>query len=132
MIVVDTSALVAIAKGEAEKPAMIAALAASRAVIGTPTLLEAGMVMPSYLGDLAASFLAGLLGDLAIAPTAFTAPMVDEAMRAFRLFGRGQGHPARLNFGDCMAYAVAKTHGAPLLFKGNDFIHTDIRPALAA
>ena len=47
-------------------------------------------------------------------------------------FGRGTGHPARLNFGDCFSYAVAKHLGAPLLFKGDDFIHTDIESALPA
>jgi len=48
------------------------------------------------------------------------------ARHAYRDFGKGSGHPAKLNFGDCFAYALAKTSGEPLLFKGNDFIHTDI------
>ena len=52
-----------------------------------------------------------------------------EALSAQARFGRGRGHPAQLNMGDCFAYAVAKTHGVPLLFKGNDFPHTDITPA---
>lgn len=47
----------------------------------------------------------------------------------YRAYGRGSGHPARLNFGDCFAYALAKTTGEPLLFKGDDFVHTDITPA---
>ena len=47
-----------------------------------------------------------------------------------RDFGRGSGHPARLNFGDCFAYALARATGEPLLFKGDDFSHTDIEPAL--
>jgi ribonuclease VapC len=49
---------------------------------------------------------------------------------AFRRYGRGSKHPAKLNFGDCFAYALAKTRNLPLLFKGDDFIHTDIEPAL--
>ena len=51
------------------------------------------------------------------------------AREAYRDFGKGSGHPAQLNFGDCVSYALAKTTGEPLLFKGNDFSRTDIRPA---
>jgi ribonuclease VapC len=51
------------------------------------------------------------------------------AREAYRDFGKGSGHPAKLNFGDCFAYALAKTTSEPLLFKGDDFIHTDIIPA---
>jgi ribonuclease VapC len=54
------------------------------------------------------------------------------ARDAYRDFGKGSGHPAKLNFGDCFAYALAKTSGEPLLFKGNDFVHTDIASALPA
>jgi ribonuclease VapC len=49
---------------------------------------------------------------------------------AYEVYGRLARHPAKLNFGDCMAYAVAKRLNAPLLFKGDDFIHTDIKPAI--
>lgn len=49
---------------------------------------------------------------------------------AYRDFGKGSGHPAQLNFGDCFAYALAKATGEPLLFKGQDFIHTDVEPAI--
>jgi ribonuclease VapC len=52
------------------------------------------------------------------------------AIEAFDRFGRGRGHPAKLNFGDCMAYAVAKAHQVPLLYKGDDFAKTDIATAL--
>ena len=51
------------------------------------------------------------------------------ALEAFRLFGKGR-HRADLNYGDCMAYALAKSTGLPLLFKGNDFVHTDVKRAL--
>ena len=53
------------------------------------------------------------------------------AREAYRDFDRGSGHPARLNFGDCFAYALAKDQGEPLLFKGDDFVHTDITSALS-
>ena len=52
------------------------------------------------------------------------------AREAYRDFGKGSGHPAQLNFGDCFAYALARDRGEPLLFKGNDFSHTDITPAI--
>ena len=52
------------------------------------------------------------------------------AREAYRDFGRGSGHPARLDFGECFAYALARTSGEPLLFKGDDFVHTDIAPAV--
>lgn len=54
----------------------------------------------------------------------------DLAIKAFQTYGKGQGHPARLNCGDCFAYALAKATGYPLLFKGNDFIHIDIVAAV--
>jgi ribonuclease VapC len=53
------------------------------------------------------------------------------ALTAFRRFGKGRGHPAQLNMGDCFAYACARTHDVPLLFVGNDFSQTDIRSATA-
>ena len=51
----------------------------------------------------------------------------DAALDAFSRFGKGQGHPAQLNMGDCFAYAVAKNRRVPLLYKGNDFVHTDVK-----
>jgi ribonuclease VapC len=60
---------------------------------------------------------------------AWILPQARIAREAYRDFGRGSGHPAKLNFGDCFAYALSKVTGEPLLFKGEDFIHTDIIPA---
>ena len=54
------------------------------------------------------------------------AAVAEDATDAFARFGKGTGHPARLNFGDCLVYAVAKRRGLPLLFKGDDFGHTDL------
>ena len=68
-------------------------------------------------------------GRLRIAP--IDAEVAQIARLADRSYGRGTGHPARLNFGDCLAYAVAKSLDAPPLYKGDDFIHTDIGSALA-
>jgi ribonuclease VapC len=61
---------------------------------------------------------------------AVTATQAEIARQAYRDFGKGSGHPAGLNFGDCFAYALAVEMGEPLLFKGKDFVHTDIAPVL--
>ena len=73
--------------------------------------------------------------DLVATPQATIEPVTERQARiareAYRDYGRGSGHPARLNFGDCFAYALARDLGEPLLFKGDDFRHTDVKPAIA-
>ena len=70
-----------------------------------------------------------VVAEIAIEPV--TEHQARIAREAFRDFGKGSGHPAQLNFGDCFAYALAKSTGERLLFKGSDFIHTDLVPAAA-
>ena len=72
-----------------------------------------------------------IVSQLAIQVEPVTAEHAGAARQAWREFGRGR-HPAKLNFGDCLAYGLAKVTGEPLLFKGNDFSQTDIEPALKA
>jgi ribonuclease VapC len=72
-----------------------------------------------------------LLSDASIAIEPVTEAQAHLARQAYRDYGRGSGHPARLNFGECFAYALARATGEPLLFKGGDFRHTDIAPAIA-
>ncbi len=69
-----------------------------------------------------------LVREAALSIESVTEDQMRIARGAYRDFGKGSGHPAQLNFGDCFAYALAKETGEPLLFKGNDFIHTDIIP----
>jgi ribonuclease VapC len=71
-----------------------------------------------------------LFGPDGIGIVPLSAYQAELARAAWKRYGRGSGHKAQLNFGDCMAYALARESGEPLLFKGNDFIHTDITPAL--
>ena len=71
-----------------------------------------------------------LIRDLEISIEPVTADQATIAREAYRRFGKGTGHPARLNFGDCFAYALAKDFDEPLLFIGQDFIHTDVRRVL--
>ncbi len=131
MIALDTSAIVAIALAEAEAPTMSARMSvASAIIIGTPTRLEAHMVLTGRVGPIAAQrALALILDNPQIRVVDFGAAHLTAATGAFDRFGKGR-HPASLNFGDCMSYAVAAVAGCPLLYKGQDFALTDIRSAL--
>lgn len=129
-MMVDASALVAIVRAEDDAEVYLAALGrASEPAIAAPTLLEATLVADGR-GPVGSRRFDQLVAaaDLTVVP--FTAQHAAVARAAYRDFGRGSGHPARLNFGDCMAYAVASVLGQPLLYKGDDFGHTDIRSAL--
>jgi len=131
-MVVDTSALVAVLLGEPERDAFIDVLVeAHDPLISTGTLLEASIVMQAKTGPDGVSDLDALLAAIAVRPVAVDAAQVSLARDAFGQFGKGRS-PAGLNYGDCFAYALAQTMGRPLLFKGADFAHTDVMPAVAA
>lgn len=129
MIALDTSAIVAIALAEEERDAFIRVIAVRRALVGAPTLLETRLVLSSRIAA-TDTFLEGLIGQSVIHTVDFSLDHYRLAATAFDRFGKGRGHKAGLNFGDCLSYAVAQARDVPLLFKGQDFIHTDIRPAL--
>ena len=128
MIALDTSAIVAIALGEAEAEEFSRQIAVREALVGAPNLVESRMVLASRMHDPAA-FINNFLKPAEIQAVDFSFAMYEVAVAAFGRFGKGRGHPAQLNFGDCLAYAVAKQHDVPLLYKGEDFSHTDIRRA---
>jgi ribonuclease VapC len=128
LIALDTSALVAILCLEPEAALFLELLLERKAVLGAPTALEFHMVMSSIGVPNASAAVDQLLASPAITVVEFSPVMLACARSAFDRFGKGRHH-ARLNYGDCLAYAVAKTHDAPLLFKGEDFLHTDISPA---
>ena len=130
VIALDTSAIVAIAMREPEAETFNRVVAWREALVGAPTLLETRIVLAGKMPDFADAFLASLVSPGEVRVVAFTVEMYQAAAAAFDRFGRGHGHPARLNFGDCLAYAVAKVHRVPLLYKGDDFSRTDIIPAL--
>ena len=128
-MVVDTSAVVAILADEREGEAFGRALAAapSRAM-SVASYVELMMIALSR--DLAGrTEVEGLLADAGIELVPVTPSQGQLAVTAFLRFGKGR-HPARLNYGDCFAYALAKERGEPLLFKGGDFARTDVVPAL--
>lgn len=103
--------------------------AAPVAAVGTPTLAETGIVLSARLGDDAAGLLERLLDELGIQEISFGSVHWREAVDAYRRFGKGR-HPAALNFGDCMAYAMASLSGEPLLYLGDDFDRTDLERTL--
>jgi ribonuclease VapC len=128
-MVLDSSAIVAIHLREPGHERLIDRIdAAEVVVVGVPTMLEAAMVLTARLGHDARPMLFAFLRRLDTEVVAFNEEHLDAAATAFIRFGRGR-HPAALNFGDCMSYAVASVAGMPLLFTGEDFRRTDIAPA---
>jgi ribonuclease VapC len=130
VIVVDTSAVVAIAFAEPEREAFVRAVQeAGKALISTVSVVEARMVVYGRRGPRAVV----LVDDLLRLPIFEIVPPgpaeMDAAYSAFVTYGRGSGHPAGLNFGDLFSYALAKVRGVPLLFKGDDFSRTDAAQA---
>jgi ribonuclease VapC len=130
LIVVDSSALLAIYFDEPENLQFAELLiSADSSRIGAPNLVEASMVAEGRHGEAGCRQLDRIIANLGIDIVAFEPAHVLAAREAFRRFGKGQ-HRASLNFGDCCAYALAKTLNLPLLFKGNDFTLTDLKRAL--
>jgi ribonuclease VapC len=129
-MIVDTSALVAIVIREPGYEDVLTKLTALTAVagIGTPTVAELGIVLSARLGIDARSHVVELLNRLDIAEVSFGEAHWREAVDAYWRFGRGR-HPAALNFGDCLTYAVARLSNEPLLFVGDDFAATDLDTA---
>ncbi len=132
MIVVDTSALVAIAFAEPEREAFLRAIQiAGKSLISTVCVVETRMVVHGRRGQRAVILLDDLLRLPMFETVAPGQAEMDAAYAAFVAFGRGSGHQAGLNFGDLFSYALAKVRGLPLLYKGGDFAQTDIGSALA-
>lgn len=129
-MVLDTSALIAILRAEPE--AATFAHAISRAAVrrlSAANYVEVGAVIDGSRDPVASRRLDELLEamDAIIEPVTPTQARIARA--AYRDYGRGSGHAAGLNYGDCFAYALAREFGEPLLFKGSDFRHTDVTPA---
>lgn len=124
-MIADSSALVAILKNEEEAGVFSGILERSRTSVSAASLLETCLVEgPGRYGAVDE-----LISTAMLEVVPFDAHQLRVARAAHAEFGKGFGHPAQLNFGDCMAYALAKVTGEPLLFKGDDFTHTDVEPA---
>lgn len=128
-MIIDTSAIIAILAGEPDA-AHLAQLIEQNPVprIGTPALLEASIVLTNWFGDGVEAVLDAFVRESGAEIIDFDLPQLRAAQNAYFQFGKGH-HPAGLNFGDCMSYALAQVCGEELLFKGADFSQTDIRSA---
>lgn len=129
-MIVDASALLAILLSEPERTALEEKFAQSPAPrMSAGTCLEASIVVDSRLDPVTTRLFDDLIASSGVTIEPVTHEQELIARRAYRDFGRESKSAARLNFGDCFSYALAKSRDEPLLFKGDDFIHTDIRPA---
>ena len=130
-MVVDSSALVAIATGEPDRPRFIdAILASARPLLSAFTHFETRTVLLRRSGGRLLADLQEFLDTGRFEVRAFDLDQAMLALETYRRYGKGSGHKAQLNLGDCASYALAKAFDAPLLYKGNDFTHTDVRSAL--
>ena len=130
-VVVDTSALVAIINNEPETDAFLDVLVLADPVFRSlASLHEAYCVMQRYRSDDGSELLRGLVDRLGVELVPFDLKQQEIARTAYARYGRGSGHRANFNMADCYSYALAKSLDLPLLFKGNDFVHSDILAAL--
>ena len=126
-MIIDTSAIIAILRDEPE--AMVCARSIADATIrrvSAVNFVESAVVIDASRDPIATRRFDDFIREANISIEPVTEIQAQIARNAYRDFGKGSGHPAKLNFGDCFAYALAKDLGEPLLFKGDDFAHTDI------
>jgi ribonuclease VapC len=130
-VILDTSAVCAVAFGEAEGPALLECIqAADQLRISAATAVELTAVLARSGRPEVGRRVERLLAAWEVDVAPFDAAQAQVASQAYRDYGRGSGHRAALNLGDCYSYALAVTVGEPLLFLGDDFPHTDVEVAL--
>lgn len=129
-MIIDTSAILAILFAEDDAARYADAIAAAPLrLMSAANYLEAGIIVDNQTNATAGRQLDALITKASIQVEPVTREQADLARQAYLDFGKGN-HPARLNFGDCFAYALAKSRSLPLLFKGEDFSRTDVMAAL--
>jgi len=132
-MIIDTSAVIAILRDEPEAASYARSIAdAADRRVSAVNFVESAVVIDANHDPIATRRFDDFITEANIFIEPVTEIQAKIARDAYRDFGKGSGHPAKLNFGDCFAYALAKTSGEPLLFKGGDFVHTDIASALPA
>jgi ribonuclease VapC len=130
-MIVDSSAVIAILKHEPEAEPFSTAIEAANVVrISAATYIETCIVVDGYRNPILTARLEEILANPGIEIEPVTAEQARIARQAYRDYGKGSGHPASLNFGDCFSYALARAKREPILFKGTDFIHTDLHSAV--
>lgn len=129
-MIVDSSAIISILRAEADARRVATAIeAADTRRMSAANYIEVGIVIDADRDPVASRRVDELLAQARIQIVAVTEVHARIARDAYRDFGKGSGHAARLNYGDCFAYALAKEAGEPLLFKGDDFSKTDVEVA---
>lgn len=132
-MIVDSSALIAILKREAEASVFSEALNGSEAPrISAANYFESAVVVDRWKNPKLSRRFDELMEQFDIIIEPVTPEQARIARQAYRDYGRGSGHAANLNFGDCFSYALARAMREPILYKGDDFIHTDLRSAVPA
>jgi ribonuclease VapC len=130
-MIVDSSALVAILKNEPEAELFSDAIESAKVVrISAATHLETHIVVDGYRSPVLTARLEVILSNPGVVIEPVTVDQARIARQAYRDYGKGSGHRAGLNFGDCFSYALARATREPILFKGDDFQHTDLRSAV--
>jgi ribonuclease VapC len=131
-VIIDTSAVAAILLRESDARALSDAIEGADIVrLSAGSYVELAIVVDGRRNVALSRRLDEFLAEAGIIIEPVTPEQARIAREAYRDFGKGSGHPARLNFGDCFAYALAKAKAEPLLFKGDDFRHTDARRAIS-
>ena len=129
-MIVDTSAIIAILRDEPEAESFARIIERARfRRVSAANYLEAALVIDASRSPIASRKFDDFFREASFAVEAVTAEQAQVAREAYRDFGKTSGHPAKLNLGDCFAYALAKVMREPLLFKGQDFSHTDVASA---
>jgi len=130
-MILDTSAVIAILRDEPEASTYAEAIEkATQRRISAVSYVEAAAVIDASRDPVASRRLDELLEEAEVIIESVSESQARIARQAYRDFGKGSGHPASLNFGDCFAYALAEARREPMLFKGDNFSHTDVTPAL--
>jgi ribonuclease VapC len=128
-MIVDTSAIMAIVLGEPESEAFLQKFTEATSYrISVGTWIELGVVVQRQHPE-KAQIVENFLREAGVQYEPVSVEQAEVGRKGYKEFGQASGHKARLNFGDCFAYALAKVTGEPLLYKGNDFVHTDVRAA---
>jgi ribonuclease VapC len=127
VVIIDTSAIIAILRNEPDASTFAGAIAkATDRKLSAVNFVETAVVIDMSRDPIASRRFDDFIREANISVEAVTVEEAEIARAAYRDFGKGSGHPAKLNFGDCFAYALARISGEALLFKGSDFSHTDV------
>lgn len=130
-MIIDSSALIAILRGEPEAHAFSESIEMAESVrISAGTLFEASLVADKFGSPKLSARFDEIVEHSKMLIEPVTHAQAQIARQAYRDYGKGSGHPANLNFGDCFSYALARDKREPILYKGDDFVHTDLRSAL--